>query len=123
MRRFRTPSWVGGEKEKKVKPPKPLPPLRHRISGAEKELDRLDDLELELHRSRDSMDDADWLKLENILYQRRQRADKRLQREEGITQAKPIKPDNKKLAKASEPLFSNGVWWAISTFVVFILFF
>lgn len=78
-RRLRLPSWVDDEPKRPAS--KPLPPLRHRISPAEKAFDQLDELERELNAQAATMDGEHFDHLANILAARRERIARRLERE------------------------------------------
>lgn len=111
-RRLRLPSWVADED--KPKPAKPLPPLRHRISPAEKAFDQLDELERELNAQAATMDGEDFDHLANILAARRERLARRRQRELEAPATTPKGNAQKRAQAPYRPLKIDSVaWWAL----------
>ena len=126
MRRSRFSGW-----HDEAPTTKQAEPLRHRISRTEKALDNLDKLDRELRSTR--MDCEDKEHLERLLAVQRAKLAEKLNRELGISQAKPARPSKAPRSPAKpvyrrtryhrRPLLSNGCKWLIFVAVMAAIFF
>lgn len=128
-RRQRLPSWV----EDEPKAPKPVEPLRYRISPNEKKLDQLDQLEAEL--SRTALEWDEWEYLQKIIDTKREKLAKAREKELGEEKPKPMvsnasgrpckapRMHSKRVPVHSHPFITTGAKWLLCTLLAAVILF